>query len=70
MSKPIASEAFASDTFELRILDRAHPERRVFVICAADEIMRIASLRLAHHGALSVEVWSDARHMATVEAPD
>jgi hypothetical protein len=59
-----------SENFELRVVDREHAERRVFVICAAEDIVRIAGLRLAQHGALRVEVWADGRHMATVEAPE
>jgi len=59
-----------SETFELRVRGHDGDERVVFVHCAAEDIVRLAKLRLFQHGGASVQVWRKGEHLATLEPPE
>ncbi len=59
-----------SETFELHILDKDQTQRRVFVACPPEDIVRIARLRMVQHGAAAVQVWRSGEHLATLEPPE
>lgn len=56
-----------SETFEFRVCDADGSQRRVFVVCRAEDVVRIAHLRMAQHAAPCVEVWRLGEHLATLE---
>ena len=56
-----------SETFEFRVCDADGSQRRVFVVCRAEDIVRIAQLRMAQHAAACVEVWRLGEHLATLD---
>ena len=59
-----------AETFEFRICDADGSQRRVFVNCRPEDVVRIAHLRMAQHAAPCVEVWGQGEHLATLEAPE
>ncbi len=59
-----------SETFELRVCGADGGVRVVFVSCAADDIVRLAKLRMFQHGAVCVQVWRGGEHLATLDPPE